>query len=152
MYKLAVISDTHLGFAYDTEKQEDSFSNFEQALNLALLEQPRVILLGGDIFHDRIPKQEVLGKAIEIFTKANRAMKKKITVIRKIKDGKVELEKFQIPPIIAIWGTHERRHKGSTNPVQILEKAGLLYCLHAESILLEMDTDKISRTPTQRQH
>ena len=143
MYKLAVISDTHLGFAYDTEKQEDSFSNFEQALNLALLEQPRVILLGGDIFHDRIPKQEVLGKAIEIFTKANRAMKKKITVIRKIKDGKVELEKFQIPPIIAIWGTHERRHKGSTNPVQILEKAGLLYCLHAESILLEMDTDKI---------
>ncbi|MEK6923308.1 MAG: metallophosphoesterase [Nanoarchaeota archaeon] len=143
MLKVAVISDTHLGFAYGTERQDDSFINFEQAFNNAVREQPQAILLGGDIFHDRIPKQEILGRAIELFTKMNRVMKKKLTVIRKIKDGKVELEKYQIPPIIAIWGTHERRHKGSTNPVQILEKAGLLYCLHAESILLEIDTDKL---------
>ena len=142
MFKVAVISDTHLGFAYGTERQDDSFNNLERAFKLALQEEPRLILLGGDIFHDRIPKQEILGRAIEMFTKLNRVMSKKITVVRKLKDGKVELDKFQIPPIVAIWGTHERRHKGSTNPMQILEKAGLLYCLHAESILLEIDTDK----------
>ena len=61
MLKVAVISDTHLGFAYGTERQEDSFINFEQAFNNAVREQPQAILLGGDIFHDRIPKQEILG-------------------------------------------------------------------------------------------
>src|SRR3990167_10097977 len=100
MLKVAVISDTHLGFAYGTERQEYSFINFEQAFNNAVREQPQAILLGGDIFHDKIPKQEILGRAIELFTKMNRAMKKKLTVVRKIKDGKVELEKYQIPPII----------------------------------------------------
>ena len=92
MFKVAVISDTHLGFAYGTERQDDSFNNLERAFKLALQEEPRLILLGGDIFHDRIPKQEILGRAIEMFTKLNRVMSKKITVVRKLKDGKVELD------------------------------------------------------------
>jgi DNA repair exonuclease SbcCD nuclease subunit len=145
MLKVAVLSDPHLGFGIGTERENDAFNNFEQALRAAIKEepQPHVVLLCGDIFHDKIPRQEVLGKAIELFAKANKQLKTRPQILKRVKGGNTEIIKDFIPPIIAIWGTHEKRHSESTNPVQILEKAGLLYCLHAESILVECGYDKI---------
>ena len=145
MLKIAILSDPHLGFGAGTERSEDAFNQFEQALKAAIKEepQPQFILLCGDIFHDKIPRQEILGKAIDLFTKANKMLRTKPQILRRIKNNNSETVKDFIPPIIAIWGTHEKRHSDSTNPVQILEKAGLLYCLHAESILVECGYDKI---------
>lgn len=145
MLKVAILSDSHLGFGFGTERENDSFTNFELAVRTALKEepQPQIMLLVGDIFHEKIPKQEVLAKTIELFAKINKLMKARPQVLRRVKDGKEDIIKEFIPPIIAIWGTHERRHTDSVNPVQILEKAGLLTCLHAESILVECGYDKI---------
>ena len=145
MLKVAILSDPHLGFGAGTERENDAFNNFELALRSAIKEepQPQVILLCGDIFHDKIPRQEVLGKAIELFAKANKQLRAKPQILKRIKNNNLDIVKDFIPPIIAIWGTHEKRHSESTNPVQILEKAGLLYCLHAESILVECGYDKL---------
>ncbi|MBD3263007.1 hypothetical protein GF374_01355, partial [Candidatus Woesearchaeota archaeon] len=143
MLKLAIISDLHLGFAYGTERGEDAFKNAEKAFNLALKEEPNLILLGGDIFHDKIPRPEILGRTIELFTKINKSTKANTLLLEKTKNNETKELKKVIPSIICIWGTHERRHAQSTNPVQILQKAGLLYSLHAESILVEAGYDKI---------
>jgi len=143
MLKVAVLSDLHLGFAYGTERGEDSFANAEQAFSKALSEDPDLILIPGDIFHDKIPRPEVLGRAIDLFAKVNNSMKSKPLLIKRIKENKLSQTEHLIPPIIAIWGTHERRHSGSVNPAQILEKAGLIYCLHAESILVEVKYSKL---------
>ena len=123
MLKVAVLSDPHLGFGIGTERENDAFNNFEQALRAVIKEepQPHVILLCGDIFHDKIPRQEVLGKVIELFTKANKQLKTRPQILKRVKGGNTEIIKEFIPPIIAIWGTHEKRHSESTNPVQILE-------------------------------
>ena len=141
--KIAFISDIHLGFAYGTERGEESFENCKQAFDLALKDKPDLILLGGDIFHDRIPRQEVLGRAIELFTDLNHKMKK-VLLLKTVTRDKEEVEKKQlIPAVIGIWGTHERRHAESTNPVQLLEKAGLMRVLHAESMLVEVGYEKL---------
>jgi DNA repair exonuclease SbcCD nuclease subunit len=141
--KLAFISDLHLGFGYGTERSEESFENASKAFELALKQKPDIILIGGDIFHDRIPRQEVLGKAIELFSKVSQNLKKALLLKKITKDKRIIEKKELIPSIIGIWGTHERRHENSTNPTQLLEKAGLLYLLHAESILLEVGYEKL---------
>src|SRR3990172_6326764 len=141
--KIAFISDIHLGFAYGTERQEESFQNFKQAFELALKDKPDLILLGGDIFHDRIPRQEILGRAIELFTELNSKLKKVLMIKKVARNKEVSEKKELVPAVIGIWGTHERRHADSVNPVQLLEKAGLMYVLHAESILVEVGYEKI---------
>lgn len=141
--KLAFISDLHLGFAFGTERGDESFENADKAFELALKEKPDIVLIGGDIFHDKIPRQEVIGKAIELFTKLNLKLKK-VLLLKKITKDKQTIEKKElIPAVIGIWGTHERRHANSTNPAQLLEKAGLMQLLHAESILVEVGYEKI---------
>jgi len=135
--KIAFISDLHLGF------REESFSNASQAFELALKEKPDLILIGGDIFHEKIPKQETLGRAIELFAKVSKELKK-VLILQKIDRNKAKIEeKKLIPAIIGIWGTHERRHAEALNPAQVLEKAGFIYLLHAESILVEVGYEKI---------
>jgi len=143
MLKLAIISDLHLGFAYGTERGEDVFINAEKAFSLALKEEPNLILIPGDIFHDKIPRPEILARAIELFARVNNSIKKKPILLKTIKNNETKESKQFISPIVCIWGTHERRHTHSINPVQILEKAGLLQYLHAESVLLEAGYDKI---------
>jgi len=143
MIKIAVISDLHLGFGLGTKREQDSFNNAKAAFTRALEEKPDLILVAGDIFHDRIPKPEVLATGVELFFNANQRMPKKAIVVRKVKEQHTTSTKTEIPPIVTIYGTHERRSSESVNPVQILQKAGLLYNLHAESILLQIDSDKL---------
>jgi len=140
--RLAVISDLHLGYAYGTERGEDSFRNAYEAFEKALIKKPDLILLLGDVFHDKVPRPEVLSPAIELFSKINKRFKSDVKVVRQIKDGKDSVESKQVLPIITICGTHERRHKDSVNPIQLLAKASLLDYLHAESILLEISKNR----------
>ena len=142
MLKIAVISDTHLGFT-PLGREKDPLNNCKQAFQKAFDEQVDLILIPGDIFHEKIPKQEILGEAIELFSSVKRHMGKEAKLlISKTKDTENKPNQ-KIPPIISIYGTHERRYSESINPVHLLEKAGLLYNLHAESILLELKGDQI---------
>jgi DNA repair exonuclease SbcCD nuclease subunit len=143
MFKIAIISDTHLGFKYDTELGQDAFENFKQAFELALKENPDLFLFPGDIFDEKIPRPEVLGDVIDLFKEFRRRHSKTVTLLKSVKKDGISEEKKEIPNFICIYGTHERRHSKSTNPVHLLEKAGLIYNLHAESILMQIRSDKI---------
>ncbi len=106
--KIALLGDLHLGFDFDGPRQEDSFLQAKEALELA--SEADLILLAGDIFDSRIPRQEVWARSLEVFE----SLKAK-------------------KPIVAIAGTHERRNKSYTNPVQALEAGGFLKCLHLQT-------------------
>ena len=140
MVKIAVISDLHLGFTPDSEREKDCYEQAADAFNKALDEEPDMIILIGDIFHKKIPAQETLGNAITFFSEVNTKLGKEIKVLER--EGK-ERKKGRFPAIVTIYGTHERRNEGKLNPVHILEKANLLYCLHKESILTQFDGVRI---------
>ncbi|MBT3582936.1 DNA repair exonuclease [Candidatus Woesearchaeota archaeon] len=139
--RIAVISDLHLGFKFGEERGEDAFRNANEAFSKALEEKVNLILLPGDIFHDKVPRPEIIGRAIELFARLNKIPK--IKVINLKSKEKDEMLNQEIPAIVTIYGTHERRNSESINPVQLLEKAGFLTYLHAESSLIEIGTERI---------
>ena len=134
--KLAILSDFHLGYAWGTERQEDSFIQAKEALDAA--SSSDVLLVAGDIFDSRVPRPEVFARALRLFMNHRSA------------DSGVHVSSFPRDaslgprPVVAIFGTHERRGKGLINPVQALEAAGFLVCLHCESIVLEKDGERVA--------
>jgi DNA repair protein SbcD/Mre11 len=139
--KIAVISDLHLGFQFGTERGEDAFRNASEAFSKALEEKVDLVLLPGDIFHDKVPKPEVISRAIELFAYLKKIPKIKVINLKSKEEDQILNQ--EIPAIITIYGTHERRNPGSVNPVQLLEKAGFLTHLHAESALIEVGKERI---------
>ncbi len=112
--KVAILGDFHFG--YD-RFYEDSFTQSEIALEKAS-EIADVLLIAGDIFDMKVPKPEIMGRSIEIFSK-----------VRK--------------PMYVIYGTHERRPQGFFNPVDILVKAGIVNSCHLKQTIFEKEGDKI---------
>ncbi len=141
--KIAVISDSHLGFGYGTEKENDSFRQFEEAIDKAVAEKVDLILLPGDIFDSRVPRQEVWAKALTIFQKPLLANKNGITVVQKINKQEISPITFSGIPVIAIHGTHERRGAHTVNPVEMLEKAGFLIHLHFSGVVFEKNGERV---------
>ena len=66
--KISIISDLHLGFGQNTERDNDCFAAFQEAVEKSL--DCDLILLGGDMFDTRVPNTEVFTKSIEILRKA----------------------------------------------------------------------------------
>lgn len=61
--RVLVATDNHLGYAEkDAVRGEDSFTAFEEILELAVSEDVDMILLGGDLFHDSVPSQNAMYK------------------------------------------------------------------------------------------
>lgn len=59
--RILVATDNHLGYAEkDAVRGEDSFTSFEEILELAVSEDVDMILLGGDLFHDSVPSQNAM--------------------------------------------------------------------------------------------
>lgn len=141
--KIAVISDSHLGFGYGTEKENDSFRQFDEAVSKAIQEKADLILLPGDIFDSRVPRQEVWAKALTIFQKPLLAGKTGAAVVQKINKQEISPMALSGVPVIAIHGTHERRGAHSVNPVEMLEKAGFVVHLHFSGIVFEKDGEKV---------
>ncbi len=112
--KIAVISDTHLGYP---RFLEDSFTQAKYAFEDAS-KKADVILFLGDLYDTRVPSLQTLGESISFF-----------------RDLKI--------PVFAIHGNHERRSKGMLNPVELLQKAGLLTHLHFSSSTFEKNGEKI---------
>ncbi|MCX8200427.1 MAG: metallophosphoesterase family protein [Candidatus Micrarchaeota archaeon] len=113
--KVAILGDFHFG--YD-RFYDDSFVQAEQAL-LRAQDEADLLIVAGDIFDSRTPKQEVIARAIEIFRKLHKK-------------------------VIVIHGTHERRPQGFANPVDILVKAGLVESCHAHAVVVELGGEKVA--------
>ncbi|KAH8412908.1 hypothetical protein KR009_006710 [Drosophila setifemur] len=65
--RILVATDNHLGYGEkDAVRGEDSFTSFEEILELAVSEDVDMILLGGDLFHDAVPSQNTMHKCIEL--------------------------------------------------------------------------------------
>jgi len=132
--KLAIISDTHFGFAWGGARQEDSFVQAKEAFDRVIDLGVDAILMPGDLFDSRVPSQEVLEKAMRVLS-YSKARHSGVTV-----DGK------EVPgtPIIAIHGTHERRGSNLKNPLHVLEAAGIVFYLHCSNITIEKDGEAVS--------
>ncbi len=143
--RIAIASDFHLGYDWGGERQEDSFEAAEEVLKRAV-EKADALILAGDIFDTRTPKQEIIARAIRIFKGLKmRESEAKIVEVKK-RNGKsisnpLALKGF---PVITIYGTHERRTRGSVNPVELMEEAGYLVCLHGEVAILEKAGERVA--------
>lgn len=144
--KFAIISDFHLGAKDGTRRENDSFYQAKEALDLALDKGAQMVLVSGDIFDSRVPSQEVWSRAMKIFSRASEEENRDVKLAGTI--GKSESDISGLPfrgvPVLAIHGNHERRGKGFTDPIKALESSGLITKLHNNGIVLESSEEKIA--------
>lgn len=141
--KIAIFSDAHCGYAYDEERGEDSFIALEEAVQRSL--DSDMILIAGDLFDSRIPRQEVLARTAKILSKVqNIPGKTKLIEIKNKEKHEVSPLALRGIPVLAIHGTHERRSRQMINPVQALEHAGLVIHLHCATAIFEIDGERIA--------
>jgi len=141
--QIGIFSDCHCGFKFGEERGEDSFICLEEAMDKC--SDCDLILMAGDIFDNRIPKQEVFAKTAKLLSKAQHVPSRTTLVELKNKDvADVSPLAIRGTPIVAIHGTHERRSKYLTNPIQVLEHAGLLIHLNCSTAVFEIDDKKVA--------
>lgn len=141
--RIAIISDTHFGFGQGTEREEDPYEAFGEAIEGSL--DCDLILLPGDIFDGRNPDAETLSRAMELMTRPL-LRQSDIELIQGIgKDtGKISEIALMGIPMVAIHGTHERRSKGLLNPIEALEKAGFLIHLHCNGVVFGKGDERVA--------
>jgi DNA repair exonuclease SbcCD nuclease subunit len=144
--KIAVISDTHLGAKWGTPREQDSFDQAREAVERALELGAQLILIPGDIFDTRIPRQEVWAQAMRILTSALMREQNDIKLVEAIDKNPEDISTVALRgvPIVALHGNHERRVKGLVNPVEALEKAGFLIHLHHNALIFETPAGKLA--------
>lgn len=131
---ISIISDTHFGFKWGNEREEDTFENAKEAFEKSL--DADIIILPGDIFDKKIPKQEVLDKASEVLSTAMEG-ERKVTSNKELGmhgDG---------IPVVGIHGTHERRPRAYTNPIELMANTGHMHHLDNEHIVFEKNGEKV---------
>ncbi len=133
--KVAIISDTHFGYKWGEERGGDPFENAREAFEKA--KDADVIVLPGDIFDRKIPKQEVLDRAAEILSIPMDGERKVET------DQELGMHGSGIP-VVAIHGTHERRPSSYTNPIELMANTGHLHHLHNDRIVFEKNDEKVA--------
>lgn len=133
--KISIISDTHFGYKWNEERGEDSFENAKEAFERSL--DSDLIILPGDLFDKKIPKQEVLDKAADVFSTA---MDGERTIES---DKELGIHGSGIPAV-AIHGTHERRPRAYTNPIELMADTGHLHHLDNERTVFEKDGEKVA--------
>jgi DNA repair exonuclease SbcCD nuclease subunit len=141
--KLAIISDLHFGYGHGTVRENECYDNARQAFEIAVREKADAILLAGDIFDEKIPKQEVWNKAFRVFSVLNSADHSDVKIMKIKGDKSVPFEHVGIP-IIAIHGTHEFRGQDYSNALEVLESAGCVAHIHAGRAMIEKGNEKIA--------
>jgi DNA repair exonuclease SbcCD nuclease subunit len=140
--RISIISDVHLGFSHSSEKGEDSFEGFREALEKSM--GCDLILLAGDLFDSRSPSTETLTRCMESLIRPIAAENGTRLVGGMGKDvGNLTPLHQQGIPVVAIHGTHERRVRGLINPIQAMEKAGFLIYLHVNGVVLEKSGEQV---------
>lgn len=140
--RIAVLSDFHFGYGYNTELEEDSFSNAEEALERA--SEADLIINAGDIFDTKFPKTPVWSRAIRALAKPlvkDNPGTRFVSCTRNIK--KVSERTLDHVPMVALHGNHERRGK-DTNTLEALENAGLLVHLDCDTIVFEKNGIRVA--------
>lgn len=140
--KISVLADCHLGFGYNTELENDSFDNFEEALDKSL--DCDLILIAGDLFDSRSPRTTVWARAISALTKPL-LEKSGIVLVGTTKNlNGVHSRTLESVPVICLHGNHDRRMRNEINAVQALDAAGMLLHLHKENVVFEKDGMKLA--------
>ena len=68
--RILVATDNHLGFGEKyPERQHDSFTTFDEILQIAHDENVDFVLLGGDLFHDNKPTRNTEHQCMKILKK-----------------------------------------------------------------------------------
>ncbi len=141
--RIAIFSDPHMGFGYGTERYEDSFDAFAEALSKS--KGCDLLLIAGDIFDGKNPTTDCLSKAMELLldfrmsgtgARLAEGMDRRLSVLSPANSMGV--------PVVALHGNHERRAKGLVNPVQALEKAGLLIHMHCNGLVFEKEGERVA--------
>ena len=135
--KIAILADFHLGYA---KFLEDSFEQAGDAFSQACKTADLVVILG-DIFDTRIPKQEILARSFKLFRVAFEKKWDARLVSYDSRDGR---KNYAEVPVVAIHGTHERRTKELVNPVELLEKAGFVVNAHSATAVFEKDGERVA--------
>ena len=140
--KIAVFTDTHLGFGKGTERFEESFENAKNALELAIAQKPDLIIHAGDFFDTQIPEQETWKRTFKILSELKKTQGTfTLTRTKNSESKKIILNHI---PLIAIHGTHEYRTKDFCNALDVLESAGFIIHLHAEYLVFEKNSEKVA--------
>ncbi len=137
--KIALISDTHLGFGEKTAREKEALNNSLEAFALAIENKAELILMPGDLFDSKIPSLETWHSAFELFSVSRNAEKSPVKILKENN----ELS-FSGIPVIAIHGTHEIRSKDFKNPIEVLKSAGFLFYVHANYLLVQKGTEKLA--------
>lgn len=141
--KIAVFSDLHFGYAYNSETENDSFENAAEAFEIS--KDADLILIPGDLFDSRVPKTSVWANAIRVMVKPllrSSTGAELVDTDKKMKEISKRTTNHQ--PVIALHGTHERRGKGEINAIEALEDAGILIHLHCNYVVFEKDGKKVA--------
>lgn len=141
--KISIFSDCHCGYAYGEERENDSFLSLKESIEKSL--DSDLILMAGDVFDSRIPKQEIFAKTAKILSLAqNLPSNTELIEIKNKEKHDVSPLALRGIPIVAIHGTHERRSKHMVNPIQSLEHAGLLIHLHCATAIFNVNGGKVA--------
>ena len=126
--KIAIISDTHLGYGRKTIRENEAFTNACNAMKKAVEEEADLILMPGDLFDQAVPSPETLLQGFQLFGVANKAKKSAVEI--EVNGKKRE---FNGLPIIAIHGTHEFRGKDYANILSLFNESNSLIHVHAQT-------------------
>jgi len=140
--KISVLADCHLGSGFNTERENDAFDNFEEALEKS--SDCDLILIAGDLFDSRSPRTTVWARAISMLSRpmlTNRDVKL-VDTTKKLSG--VHVRTLQAQPVVCLHGNHDRRMRDETNAVQALDSAGMMLHLHKENIVFEKDGVKVA--------
>jgi len=141
--RIAVLSDFHLGFELNSDTENDSFENAEEAIDKAL--NSDLIIIAGDIFDSRSPKTQVWAKALHILSKPLLHESTDVKLVSCTKElKKISKKTLSHLPVIAVHGNHERRSKDEITAVEALENAGMLIHLHLHTAIIEKDGVKVA--------
>jgi DNA repair exonuclease SbcCD nuclease subunit len=136
--RIAVLSDLHFGYGHNSELEEDSFLNADEALTEAL-QTADIVLIPGDIFDMRFPKTPMWTKAMRILSKPLLAANKGVRLVSSTKELKeISKRTLEHVPVIALHGNHEIQGE-NTNTLQTLENAGMLIHLEKDVVVLEKE-------------
>ncbi|TES83750.1 MAG: DNA repair exonuclease [Hadesarchaea archaeon] len=146
MVKIAVIADTHLGTKWGTPREQDSFEQVRETIEQALKLGAELILILGDIFDMRTPRQEVWAQSMRILSIPLAKGRNEITLSRVIDKNQDDFSPVALrgTPVIALHGNHERRTRGFVNPVEALEAAGLLIHLHHNTLVFNTSSGTLA--------
>jgi len=141
--RVAILSDPHLGFGHGSERYDDPFDAFAEALEKA--QGCDLVLVPGDIFDSKNPTTETLSRAMELLLSlrfSGNGAALATTIGRDI--ASLSPANTMGLPVVALHGNHERRARGLVNPVQALEKAGLLVHVHCNGLVFVRGDERVA--------